>query len=146
MSTTFTNPDAAVAPAPLAAADSSPRPVWRAGLAAGIAASLATTLVAVVAELAGASLEIGGEPIPPSGFATLTMVGAVIGIALAAVLARRADKARSTFVRTAVLLTVLSLVPDVIADADVATRVILGFTHVVGAAIIVPPIARRLAA
>lgn len=123
-----------------------PQPVWRVGLLAGVAASVATTLVAAIADAAGVSLDVAGETIPLIGFTNLTMIGAIIGIALAAVLGRRARHPRSTFVRTAVALTLLSLVPDVVADADAATRFVLALTHVVAAAIVVPAIARRVAA
>ena len=34
----------------------------------------ATAVLAVVAHAAGVSLEVGGEPIPPSGFATMTLL------------------------------------------------------------------------
>lgn len=124
-------------------ARSHPR-VWRAGLVAGVAASIATMIVAALADAAGVPLEISGETIPLVGFANVTMIGAVIGTALAAVFARQARRPRTIFLRTTVALTVLSLVPDVIADADLATRFVLGLTHVVAAAIIVPVVARRL--
>lgn len=122
------------------------RRVWRAGAVAGVVAAVATTGVAALADVVGVSLEIGGEQIPLLGFAQLTMVGAIIGIAIAAILARRARQPRGTFVRTTTVLTALSLIPDIVhADADVATRVTLGVTHLVAAAIIVPALARRLA-
>jgi hypothetical protein len=38
----------------------------------------------------------------------------------------------------------LSFVPDVLADATVATTVFLMVTHVVAAAIVIPAVARRL--
>jgi len=41
-------------------------------------------------------------------------------------------------------LTVLSFVPDMLADADVGTKALLMFTHVVAAAIVIPAVARRL--
>ena len=44
-----------------------------------------------------------------------------------------------------VVLTVLSLVPDVIVDAAPATKALLMLTHLVAAAIVVPAVARRLA-
>jgi hypothetical protein len=47
-------------------------------------------------------------------------------------------------VRVTVALTALSIVPDVIVDADVATRLVLGLTHLIAAAVVVPMIARRL--
>jgi hypothetical protein len=65
-------------------------------------------------------------------------------LALAAVLARRARLPRGTFVRTTVVLTVLSLVPDLVVDAAPATKVLLMATHLVAAGIVVPALARRL--
>jgi hypothetical protein len=37
-------------------------------------------------------------------------------------------------------------VPDVLADAAVATKILLMLTHVVAAAIVIPAVARRLPA
>jgi peptidoglycan/LPS O-acetylase OafA/YrhL len=74
----------------------------------------------------------------------LTAVFSLIGVVLAAVLSRTARRPRSTFVRTTVVLTVLSLVPDVIVDAAPATKALLMLTHLVAAAIVVPAVARRL--
>jgi hypothetical protein len=45
-----------------------------------------------------------------------------------------------------VALTVLSLVPDALADADTSTKVLLMVTHLVAAAIVIPAVARRLRA
>ena len=47
--------------------------------------------------------------------------------------------------RTTVVLTALSLVPDAIADAATATKALLMVTHLVAAAIVIPAVARRLA-
>jgi hypothetical protein len=65
---------------------------------------------------------------------------------LAVVLRRFARRPRRAFVRTTVALTVLSLVPDIIADAASSTKVLLMVTHVVAAAIVIPAVARRLSA
>jgi hypothetical protein len=46
---------------------------------------------------------------------------------------------------TTVILSALSMVPPAIVDADVATKLVLGLTHVLAAVIIIPAIARRLA-
>jgi len=121
-------------------------PVVTAGVAATVIASLATGTIAAVGHAAGVSLDMGGEPIPMSGFAMLTAVFSLIGVALAAVLARRARHAQRTFVRTTVVLTALSLVPDAIADAAAQTKILLMLTHLVAAAIVVPALARRLPA
>ena len=144
MSTSIITSDTAVHAAPTVAVPAEVPRVWRTGLVAGLAAAVATTLTALVADAAGVSLAIAGEQIPLVGFAQLTLVGALVGIALGSVLARRARRPRTTFVRTTVALTALSIVPDLVADADVATRSVLGLTHVVAAAIVIPAIARRL--
>ncbi|MDT4989903.1 MAG: hypothetical protein QOI74_3997 [Micromonosporaceae bacterium] len=117
----------------------------RTGLAAAAAASAATMTVAAAGHAAGISLNLGGAPIPVTGFGVLTAVFSMVGLVLAVVLAYKARAPRRTFLRTTVVLTVLSLIPDVIADAGPATKVLLIATHLVAAAIVVPAVARRLA-
>ncbi|MEU0153984.1 DUF6069 family protein [Micromonospora fulviviridis] len=118
----------------------------RTGVIATVAASAATMAVAAAGHTAGISLDIGGAPIPVAGFGVLTAAFSLIGVVIAALLFRFARRPRRTFVRTTVALTVLSLVPDVIADAGAATKVLLMLTHLVAAAIVIPAVARRLAA
>lgn len=116
----------------------------RTGLAAVALASIATSTVAALGQAAGVGLEVGGEPIPVLGFASLTAVFSLVGLVLAAVLARVAAHPRTAFVRTTVVLTVLSLVPDLLADASSSTKALLMTTHLVAALIVVPAVARRL--
>ncbi|WP_328849958.1 DUF6069 family protein [Micromonospora zamorensis] len=118
----------------------------RTGLIATVAASAATMAVAAVGHAAGISLDVAGAPIPVTGFGVLTAVFSLVGVVLAALLSRFARRPRRTFVRTTVVLTVLSLVPDVIADAGAGTKALLMLTHLVAAAIVIPAVARRLAA
>ncbi|MGC4869056.1 DUF6069 family protein [Micromonospora sp. DT53] len=118
----------------------------RTGAVAALAASAATMAVAAVGQLAGVSLDVGGTPIPVTGFGVLTAAFSLIGVIIAALLARFARRPRRTFVRTTVVLTVLSVVPDVIVDAGTATKTLLMLTHLVAAAIVIPAVARRLAA
>jgi Family of unknown function (DUF6069) len=47
-------------------------------------------------------------------------------------------------VRVTVVLTALSLVPDAVLSTDAATKVTLALSHVVAAAIVVPPLATCL--
>ncbi|GLX99398.1 DUF6069 family protein [Herbidospora sp. NBRC 101105] len=122
------------------------RPLITSGLAATAAAAVATVAVAVAGEAAGISLAIGGAPIPVPGFAVLTVVFSVMGLALALVLARWARRPRAAFVRTTIVLTAVSLVPDVLVEASTATQLLLMLTHVVAAAIVIPAVARRLSA
>ncbi|MFI6244213.1 DUF6069 family protein [Micromonospora sp. NPDC050795] len=122
------------------------RALIRTGVAATVAASVATMAVAAVGHLAGISLALGGAPIPVPGFGVLTAVFSLIGVLIAVVLARFARRPRVTFVRTTVVLTALSLVPDVIVEAGMATKALLMLTHLVAAVIVIPAVARRLAA
>ena len=98
-----------------------------------------------MARAADVSLEIKGEPIPVSGFAVLTFIGAMLGVGLAMLLSRRAARPRLTFVRTTAVLTVASIVPDAFADTTPASKIVLAVAHLIAAAIIVPSIAARLA-
>ncbi|MBE1605504.1 DUF6069 family protein [Actinopolymorpha pittospori] len=116
------------------------------GLAAATVASAATMTVAAAGHAVGISLDMGGAPIPVTGFGVLTAGFSLIGLVLAVALARWARHPRRTFLRTTVVLTALSLVPDAIADASSPTKALLMLTHLVAAAIVVPAIARRLTA
>ena len=122
------------------------RAMWAAGTLSGAVAAVATTVIAAVARASDVPLAIDGEQIPLLGFGQLTLVGAVIGTVLAVSFAKWARHPRRMFVVTTVGLTVLSLVPDVVADATTGSKLVLMLTHLVAAAIVVPTIARRLAA
>jgi amino acid transporter len=122
------------------------RPVWKHGVAAAAIASVVTTLLAAVAAAAGTSFaDSTGASIPIAAFAQLTLVFSLVGVAIAAVMARKARRPRATFVRTAVALTALSFVPDLTFGFDAASAATLIALHTVAAAIVVPTLARRLA-
>jgi hypothetical protein len=136
LTTTTTRPASPTSPS---------RELRRRGAVAGVAAAAATVGVAGAADAIGVPIEVGGESIPLLGFAQLTLVAAVIGVVMASVMARRAVHARHTFVSTTLALTALSFVPDVLADAQTATKITLILTHVAAAAIVIPALASRLA-
>jgi hypothetical protein len=119
--------------------------VGRTGLAAGLAAAVATSAFAAIADALGVSLKVGGEAIPAIGFGQVTLVAALIGTVLAVVLSRRANRPQHTFVVTTIALTCVTFVPDVLADAPNGTRLALALSHVVAAAIVIPALASRLA-
>ena len=122
------------------------RPVWKHGVAAAAAAAVATTVLALVAKAAGVSFaDSTGESIPVYAFAQLTLFFSLVGTGIAAVLARKARSPRSTFVRTAVVLTVLSYVPDLTVGFGAGSAASLIALHTVAAAIVVPTLAGRLA-
>ena len=107
---------------------SSPRhrpSLWRTGLKAGLVAAVATTAIALVASAAGVSFEVDGEAIPMAGYAQMTLIGAVLGVLLAKALRRWAKHPQSTFVRTTVALTALSVVPDLTMGFDAASAATL---------------------
>lgn len=122
------------------------QPVWKHGVAAAVIAAVATTVLAAVASAAGVSFaDKTGTSIPLAGFAQLTLTFSLAGVGLAAVLARKARRPRSTFVRTTVALTLLSFVPDLTFGFDAASAATLITLHTVAAAIVVPTLAGRLA-
>jgi Family of unknown function (DUF6069) len=137
-----------IAPTATAARSSVPTAasLLRDGAAATVVAAVATSAVAVAGQAVGISVAIAGAPIPASGFATLTVMFSVIGLLIALGLRRLARHPRTAWIGTTVVLTVLSLVPDVLVDAAVTTKVLLMVTHLVAAAIVIPAVAHRLRA
>ncbi len=144
MSTTTQIPTRATPSAPTPAAER--QPVWKKGIASAIVASVATIVLAAIASAAGVSFaDSTGASIPLAGFAQLTLVFSLVGVGIAAVMARKARRPRATFVRTAVALTALSFVPDLTFGFDAGSAATLITLHTVAAAIVVPTLARRLA-
>jgi uncharacterized protein DUF6069 len=122
------------------------RPVWKHGVAAAVVASAATTVLAALASAAGVPFADGtGASIPITGFAQLTLVFSLVGVGIAAVMARTVRRPRPTFVRTALALTALSFVPDLTFGFDAGSAATLITLHTVAAAIVVPALAGRLA-
>jgi amino acid transporter len=122
------------------------QPVWRHGVAAALAASVATTVLAAVASAAGITFaDRTGASIPILGFTQLTLIFSLMGVGMAAVMARKARRPQTTFVRTAVVLTALSFVPDLTFGFEAASAATLIALHTVAAVIVVPTLAGRLA-
>jgi len=111
----------------------------KAGAIGGVLGAVATMAIAAIARAADVSLAIDGEAIPVAGFATMTLVGAVLGVVLAAVL-----RQRRRFVAVCAVLTAASVIPSITQPDDTATKVVLVISHLVAAAVIVPLLARRL--
>ena len=144
MSTTTQIPTRTTPSAPTPAVQR--RSVWKHGVAAAVVASVATTILAAITSAAGVPFAGNtGASIPIVGFAQLTLVFSLVGVCIAAVMARKARRPRATFVRTAVTLTALSFVPDLTFGFDTGSAVILITLHTVAAAIVVPTLAGRLA-
>lgn len=118
------------------------------GLAAAAVAALAVTAVAALAMAIGVDFELpdGGESIPLLGFTQLTFVFGVIGLLISLAIRRWASRPALVWIRTAVALTAVSLVPPFLVGANLATACTLVFVHLVAATIVIPVVARRLAA
>jgi hypothetical protein len=120
-------------------------PLLKAGVVAGAAAAVATTTVAVGAHAAGVSFaDSTGESIPWFAFAQLTFICAMLGVALAAGVRRRATHPRRTFARVAWTLAAVSCVAPALIGLSAAGTATLVVDHLVAAAIVVPALASRL--
>jgi hypothetical protein len=117
----------------------------KAGAAAGAVAAAATTTVAAAAHAAGVSFaDRTGESIPVFAFAQLTFIGALLGVALAAGIRRRASQPRRTFTRVAWSLAVASCVAPTLIGLGAGSVAVLVVDHLAAATIVIPWIAARL--
>ena len=116
------------------------------GFIATLAAMVATTLAAALAQAVGVDFEVpdGGEAIPLSGFAVVTGFFSVVGIVIAAALLRWSARPAERFVWTAVSLTVISFVPPLLSGANSATIAALLGLHLIAATVMIPTLARSL--
>ena len=144
MSTTTQIPTRTTPSEPTPAAER--QPVWKHGVASAVVAAVATTVLAAIASAAVVAFaDSTGASIPIAGFAQLTLVFSLVGVGIAAVMARKARRPQATFVRTAVALTALSFVPDLTFGFDAGSAATLITAHTLAAAIMVPTLAGRLA-
>ena len=116
------------------------------GFIATLAAMLATTLAAVLAQAVGVEFVVsdGGELIPLSGIAIMTGFFSVVGVVMAAALLRWSTRPAELFVRTAVTLTAISLVPPLLWGANTATITALMGLHLIAATVMIPTLSRSL--
>lgn len=116
------------------------------GLIATLAAMVATTLAAALAQAVGVDFEVpdGGETIPLSGFAVVTCFFSVVGMVIAVALLRWSARPAERFVWTAVSLTAISFVPPLLSGANTATTTALLGLHLVPATVMIPTLARSL--
>jgi hypothetical protein len=116
------------------------------GFIATLAAMVATTLAAALAQAVGVDFEVpdGGETIPLSGFAVVTGFFSIVGIAIAVALLRWSARPAERFVWTAVSLTAISLIAPLLSGADTATTTALLGLHLVPATVMIPTLARSL--
>jgi peptidoglycan/LPS O-acetylase OafA/YrhL len=118
------------------------RTLPRATASASVLAATATTAGAAALRGAGVPLAVHGQ-IPLASFAQLTVVAAVAGGVLLAVLVRRSATPRRRFMQVTAVLTALSCVAPLAFADTTASKVALTGLHLVAAGIIVPVLARR---
>ncbi|HEX2576225.1 MAG TPA: DUF6069 family protein [Aquihabitans sp.] len=123
---------------------STTRAIWRTAAVAGVVAAVATTAIGAIAKAADVPLVIGTMEIQIPAFAMFTLIGAALGGLIATLVHKRAAQPRRTFLIATLVLTALSVVPDLTADATTATKLTLVGAHLVAAAIIIPALAARL--
>ncbi|HKA05410.1 MAG TPA: DUF6069 family protein [Acidimicrobiales bacterium] len=130
------------------AVPAAPRSLLRVGVAAGVLGAAAATLVAVVAKAAGVPMMAAdkasavADDLPMYGFAMGVLISTAVGIVLAAGLGRWVKRGAGVFVGVTVALTIVSFFgPVTTHHATTATRLVLALTHVVAAAIVIPPVA-----
>lgn len=116
------------------------------GIVATVVAAAATTAGGALAKAAGVDLEVpdGGESIPVGGFTSITTMLSLVGVGMALVLARWSPRPARWFVRVALTLTAISLVPPLVVGANAATAVTLIALHLVAAAVMIPALTRAL--
>ncbi len=118
------------------------------GLLAALVAATATTLISALARSVGVDFEIpdGGEVIPLSGVAVVTVTFSVVGVVLALALLRWSAHPATRFLQTTLVLTAISLVPPFSSGANAATVASLAAMHLVAAAVMIPTLTRALRA
>ena len=116
------------------------------GLMATLAAMVATTLAAALAQVFGVDFEVpdGGETIPLSGIAVVTGFFSGVGVVMAVALLRWSTRPAERFVWTAVSLTAISLVPPLLSEGNRATITALLGLHLVAATVMIPTMWRSL--
>ena len=116
------------------------------GFVATLVAMAATAVVAAFARALGVDFAVSNsdETIPVSGIAVVTGFFSVVGVIIAAALLRWSTRPAEWFVRTAVTLAAISLVPPVLLGEDAATATALVGLHLIAATVMIPTLARSL--
>ena len=135
---TISSPDVAVGRPPSWLTSTLPRTT----VSVGVLAAAATTAGAVALRAAGVPLAVHGR-IPLASVAQITIIAAVIGGMLLALLNRRSCAPRQRFAQVAIGLTAISCVAPAILAETTASKIALVALHLIAAAIIVPVLARH---
>ena len=116
------------------------------GALATLAAMAATTLLAALLRAVGVDFEVSAddEAVPLGGIAVVTGFFSAVGVLIGAALLRWSTRPAERWVRVALSLTAISLVPPLLTEADAATVAALIGLHLVAAAVMIPVRSRSL--
>lgn len=115
-----------------------------AGLLAAVVTAGVTTAAAALLRLGGVDLKVDGGEVPVAGIGTVTFAAASVGVLLAVAMRRWSARPAELFVRVALALTAVSLVPPVLWGHGPSTVVALVVLHLLAAAVMVSAVARLL--
>jgi hypothetical protein len=114
----------------------------RATVAAAVASGITTTTVAFLLRSAGVPLAVHGE-IPLAGFAQFTILGAIIGGVVLALLNKLTTFPLRWFLRLSIGFVALSCIVPALFAATTAGKFALVALHLLAASIIVPVLVRH---
>jgi Family of unknown function (DUF6069) len=121
----------------------------RTGGLAIIIAAVANSVVGIGADAAGVAMEVKGfgskirESIPFFAYFVSTALGGAVGILLM-LLMKKVGIKKKTFLIVTGVLTLLSLISPLTANASIGTKVVLEVLHIIAAVIIIPALAKGL--
>lgn len=133
------------------ASSTTTRPLWQVGLLSGLSGGLAALGVGLAAVALDVPMQVAQPDgtvaaVPLPAYVIATVVAALAGAGLAALLRRRVDRPSRTFAVVAWGLTALSLVQPALLADDAGTAVVLGLSHLAAAAVIIPWLSSALRA
>jgi hypothetical protein len=112
-------------------------------------AGIANSVLGIGADASGVAMAVKGfgsdvrESIPVFAYFVSTVIAGAVGFLLMLAMNRLGATKKTFFIVTGVL-TVISFVPPLTADASSGTKIVLELLHVVAAAIIIPALAKGL--
>jgi Family of unknown function (DUF6069) len=112
-------------------------------------AGIANSVVGIGADAAGVAMAVKGfgseirESIPVYAYFVSTMFGGAVGFLLMLAM-KRFGATRKTFFIVTGVLTVISFLSPLTADASSGTKIVLESLHVIAAAIVIPALAKGL--
>jgi hypothetical protein len=121
----------------------------RTGGLAVLVAGIANTVLGLGADAAGVAMTVKGfgadvrESIPMFAYFVSTAIGGAVGFVLMLIM-KRLGTTKKTFYIVTGILTAISFISPLTADASPGTKIVLEVLHVVAAAIIIPALARGL--